>query len=132
MAQSRLFQEGVRFFHGIVKRGKNIKFFFCVFRSYIEDLSNKFLYDGPVAKPQQYSAWYRKKKSCLERELRMFREKNHQKKEEFGHYLKKWVSHQSIYSKKIFLSDIFYSLFLFVYLSFLFKLMNFSILLVKR
>ncbi|XP_031636892.1 augmin complex subunit dgt3 [Contarinia nasturtii] len=58
--------------------------------AYIEDLANKYLYDGPIAMPQQYSAWYRKKKSFLERELQMIREKNDQKKGECGHYIKKW------------------------------------------
>lgn len=61
------------------------------FRSTIEEILAKFLYDGPVAKPQQYSAWYRMKKSYFERELKMICEMNELKKEECSYIIKRWV-----------------------------------------
>lgn len=64
---------------------------FSTFSSHIEELITKFLYDGPVAKPQQYSSWYRKKKSFLEHELRTVAEMNDKKREECSIYIQKWV-----------------------------------------
>lgn len=64
---------------------------FSTSSSHIEGLIAKFLYDGPVAKPQQYSPWYRKKKSFLEHELRAVAEMNDKKREECSIYIQKWV-----------------------------------------
>ncbi|XP_055309300.1 augmin complex subunit dgt3 [Sitodiplosis mosellana] len=56
----------------------------------IVELIRKFLYDGPIAKPQQYSTWYRMKKSFLERELQAINEITEKKRDECSHYIKKW------------------------------------------
>lgn len=50
-----------------------------------------FVYDGPVMKPQKSIEWYREKKISLERELMLIYTRNELKKEECGHYIKKWV-----------------------------------------
>lgn len=103
---------------------------FPIFRSSLQNLITKFLYDGPVNKPQRCSAWYHKKITYLKRELAMIRQTNEMKKEECSHYIKKWVCSfefcyfSIIFSKQIFL--LFFQFFTFFFAIFRFFLFFFD------
>lgn len=62
-----------------------------IYRSHIEELLLKLLCDGPVAKPQPHSTWYRLKKSFLQRELQAVRELTEKQRDECSQYIKRWV-----------------------------------------
>lgn len=62
-----------------------------MYRSHVEELLLKLLCDGPVARPQQYSTWYRLKKSYLRRELQAVCELTAKKRDECSQYIKRWV-----------------------------------------
>lgn len=67
-----------------------------IYRFYIEALIQKYLFDGPIIKPQQSSVRFQNNKMKLERKLLKVNQQNKLKKAECSHYIKRWVRKTAI------------------------------------
>lgn len=68
-----------------------LKLYNDYFRSNIENIFHKHLFDGPVQQPPQTTEWFREKRAYLEGQLSTISTQNELKKSECSHYIKRWV-----------------------------------------